>query len=312
MALNDTCIYLEANAGDGGTHGGVMWLSPDINVNVGTANESKAIAGVNTVRVNTHKKNNCIPLNGNDPASVLLEVYVGDPSLVLTPITTDKISPGGFGFADPTGLTVAGVPLTFPWTPSGSGPQTPGHRCLIAVAYPDSDSLPGGAFDITNQHIAQHNITICPCSSPCGVDVKTVNANFERPETVLIRAEADIQPNRYVTQVVRNVLRPIKDFKRLRTTDVPPFTMEFKGFPGLKLRKNRKPALWYIFHKDKAPNVEARLDLKPKQRVRFKFSLDMERARFGDAYIFHLTQFNARKQLTGGLTIVAVRTKETL
>jgi len=309
MALSDTCIYLEGNSGDGGTHAGVLWLSPDININVGTANEGKATTGSNVVRVNTHRKSGCIPLNGGEPAPVLIDVYVGDPSLVMTPGTTDKISPSSLGFPDPTTITVAGVPQTFSWTPTGSGNQSQGHRCLVAISYPDTDSVPGGAFDVSNQHVAQHNITICPCSSPCGVDVKTINPNFEHSEMVLIRAAADINPNRYVTKVVKNLLKPVKDFKRLRTANLPPFRLEFKGTHDLKLREYTKPSSKGTFGTHDAPNVEARFEMKPKQRIKFRFALDMEETRFGDAYIFHLTQFNARKRLMGGLTVVAVRTQ---
>jgi hypothetical protein len=309
MALNDTCIYLEGNSGDGGAHSGVLWLSPDININVGTANEGKATTGSNVVRAVTHRKSNCIPLNGGEPASVLIDVYVGDPSIVMTPGTTDKISPSSLGFPDATTISVAGVPQTFNWTPSGSGNQSQGHKCLIAVAYPDTDSVPGGAFDVSNQHVAQHNITICPCSSPCGVDVKTINPNFERPELVLIRAMADVAPNRYVTKVVKNVLKAVKDFKRIRTANLPPFRFEFKGHPEAALRHYTKPSSKGTFGRCEGPNIEARIELKPKQRIKFRFALDMEEARFGDAFIFHLTQFNQRKRLVGGLTVVAVRTK---
>jgi hypothetical protein len=309
MALNDTCIYLEGNNGDLGAHSGVLWLSPDININVNTMNEGKATTGSNVVRVLTHKKSNCVPLVNGEPASVLIDVYVGDPSIVMTPGTTDHISPPTLGFSDPTTITVAGVPQTFNWTPTGVGNQSLGHKCLVAVAYPEGDTVPGGAFDVSNQHVAQHNITICPCSSPCGVNVNTINPNFERSERVLIRAMADINPNRYVTKVVKNVLKAVKDFKRIRTANLPPFKFEFKGHGDLALRNYTKPSSKGTFGRCEGPNIEARLELKPKQRVKFRFALDMEGARFGDAFIFHLTQFNERKRLVGGLTVVAVRTK---
>jgi hypothetical protein len=53
---------------------------------------------------------------------------------------------------------------------------------------------------------------------------------------------------------------------------------------------------------------EVKLVMKPRQRVRFHFSLDMAGIPYGDAFMFHLTH-NVREQILGGLTVVFVRVK---
>lgn len=89
--FNDTCYYLEAVAGDGGNHtAAVWWLSPDIILNGGT--DQATVSGSNTVDIRGH----CGPSGGivsDAPPPVAVDVYVGDPSLVMTPSgNTTKIT----------------------------------------------------------------------------------------------------------------------------------------------------------------------------------------------------------------------------
>src|SRR5205823_2289778 len=82
----ETCIYLEAIAGDGGVHNsaGTWWLSPDVELNPpgsGLPADQAVVGQNNTVNVRVHKKNNCaLP----DTTGVgLIDLYVCDPSVVV-------------------------------------------------------------------------------------------------------------------------------------------------------------------------------------------------------------------------------------
>src|SRR5215218_3572913 len=83
----DTCVFVEAIAGDNGTHaGGVWWLSPDIQLTSGvTGLPDKADPGPNPnpVVVRAHVKGNCTLTDTS--RRLKLELYVGNPSLVMTP-----------------------------------------------------------------------------------------------------------------------------------------------------------------------------------------------------------------------------------
>jgi hypothetical protein len=182
---------------------------------------------------------------------------------------------------------------------------------LVARVYPDTDSAPSGTFDLPNdQHVAQHNICIIPCGSPCGQDVQTRNLNRKTTEKVLIRAVADIEPNAHVLKSVRPLLRAAKGFKRLNTARPPRFRLEFKNLSEVEYRDNTgKPSPKGNYGRLKVPNFEARLTLKPSKAIKFRFMTDLHEANVGDAFIFHLTHIASNGDVQGGLTIVAVRTK---
>src|SRR5204863_6132765 len=86
----DTCIFLEAISGDGGVHnaGGVWWLSPDVSLTGATSGPDKADPGQhNAVNVTFHRKaagSDCLFSGGE---SLTVEVWVGNPALVMTPNT---------------------------------------------------------------------------------------------------------------------------------------------------------------------------------------------------------------------------------
>lgn len=306
MSFTDTCYYLEAVAGDGGNHtAGVWWLSPDIILNGGTdlANQT----GPNSVDVRVHVQA-CESLTHE---LAYVDVYVGDPSLVMTPTgNTTKIT-------NAVGRPVVGIPppligstlVSFNWNNGGTTVEAPGHKCLIAQVYPDYESPSTTTFDIpVEQHVAQRNITIL--ANKPSVDVNTINPNRKAREMVTVRAIADTSPAKHVLQAARNALRGVKDFKRLRTTGVPRFRMELKGFPRARVRNNTgKRSAAGNYGRLKVPNCEARFEMKPGQRTKFKFLVDLEEIRYGDAFIFHIMHINAKRRVIGGLTVIAVRTQ---
>jgi hypothetical protein len=161
----DITVFVEEKAGDLGAPGNVpFWLSPDIDI---PAHSGEAVQGANQVQVRVHAH--------DEPfltTKIIAEVYVGKPSLVLSPTTgTQRIDPGDLLYRQP-GTTVTGpeptvddfgATRTFSWTPSASAAAIdgPGHRCLIVRAYPLDVTPPNSPFDVPNErHEAQHNIEI--------------------------------------------------------------------------------------------------------------------------------------------------------
>src|SRR5919112_4258556 len=159
----DQSVFVEDKAGDLGAPGSSpFWLSPDIDI---PAHPGEAGQGSNTVQIRVHAH--------EEPfveEKVVAEVYVGRPSLAMSPTpATRRIDPGNLLFrpASVAGtepiLSEAGVTLHFPWTRSASGADVdgPGHRCLVVRAFPQSVTPPTTPFDVPNEsHEAQHNIEI--------------------------------------------------------------------------------------------------------------------------------------------------------
>src|SRR4051795_404893 len=131
----DVSGYVEDRLGDQGLDPAPptpFGLSPDVDI---PAHTGEARQGSNDVqiRVHTHEE----PILAE---KVTAEVYVGEPSLAMSPtVGTKRIDPGNLVFRPPgvTGTEPvadnAGGTVTFPWTPSNDETQVdgPGHRCLV-------------------------------------------------------------------------------------------------------------------------------------------------------------------------------------
>lgn len=314
MSFVDLCFYLESVSGDGGNHSpsGAWWVSPDIILNGGTDQANPT--GPNTIDVRVHSQG-CDAIATDDPR-IFVDVYVGDPSLVMTPTgnTTKITNTAGRPAVEMTPLPVPGTSqlISFTWINGGTAVEAPGHKCLIAQCYPNWDANPSPTtFDLPiERHVAQHNMTILEDNPDPEIVVNTINPNRRSREMVTVRAVADLSPAKHVLQAARSALKHVPNFKRLRTTGVPPFKMEFKGLRDIRLTNNtEKPSAKGNYGRMKVPNCEARFELKPAQKVKFKFHVDLEKAKPGDAYIFHLMHLNAKQRVIGGLTVVAVRTQ---
>ena len=161
---NDLSVYVEDRTGDQGFNPaltGPFWLSPDVDIpaHTGVANQ-----GSNDIQIRVHTHEEPI-LN----EKIKTEVYVGNPSLAMSPsVGTKRIDPGlefrppGVAGTEPV-ADIPGGMATFPWTPSNdpTAVDGPGHRCLILRAFPESVTPPGDPFDVYNEpHEAQHNIEI--------------------------------------------------------------------------------------------------------------------------------------------------------
>ncbi|OLE53917.1 MAG: hypothetical protein AUG51_10665 [Acidobacteria bacterium 13_1_20CM_3_53_8] len=319
----DTCIYMEAVAGDGGAHNsnGVWWLSPDIKLTGPTSGLDKADPGqLNPVEVTCHRKaagSNCVTPGGE---TITIQLWVGNPSLAMTPdnpASTFLVQSIGHDFP----AEGASATQEFDWTPPdglpADNPQSSGHKCLIARAYPDSLTPSAKKFFVPGDpHVAQHNICIVPCGGPgaakrpgpCGFKVLTLNLNAEQIETVILRAAGDLNPSKFVRTVVLERLEKTQGFRRLATRPPRGFKFLLPDFPKAEVTDRTRPGcLAGLFGIGFRPSYEAKVELRPGQLISFTFLADLTGASFGDAYIFHLTQTGAADaSAQGGLTIVMV------
>ena len=309
----DTCIFMEAISGDGGTHNpnGTWWLSPDIALVGPISGPDKADPGqVNPVQVNFHRKSaasNCV-FSGAE--SITVELWVGNPSLAMTPdnpASTFHIL--SIGSALPAEGASGGQAIN--WTPPqglpASDPQSSGHKCLIARCYPDNLTASAKDFFVPgDQHVAQHNICIVPCGGPgaarrpgpCGFTVATVNPSKKKAQIVTLRAAFELKPNDFVRKTVLSRAKSVRGFSELATAPPRAFRFELRDFPRAEISDHS--------HGGDHPTFEARVELAPAQLTHIKFVADLSGAHLGAGYIFHLTQTGADGHPQGGLTLVMV------
>lgn len=316
---SDTCIFMESVTGDGGVHNAnVWWLSPDIVLNSPISGADKADPGqINSVEVKFHRKGANSGCTFPGAESLTVELWVGNPSIVMTPsnpasavrivfIGSPLIDEGASGSLPTTWTPPMGAPA--------SSPESPGHKCLIARVYPDNLTPSAqGFFAPDDQHVAQRNICIVPCDGPgaaklpgpCGFTVTTTLLDTREPQLVTLRAAQDLRPTPFVRDTVLTSLRKLPGFKRLSPRPVSRFAFEMSDFPDAAINdRTRLGCLGGLFGGRRS--YEAQIKLRPQQVTRFNFQADLSGGSFGDAYIFHLTQNGADGRAQGGLTIVMV------
>ncbi|HKO63539.1 MAG TPA: hypothetical protein VJV03_20410 [Pyrinomonadaceae bacterium] len=315
----DTCIFMEASAGDGGVHNSpVWWLSPDIILTGPVSGPDKADPGqVNPVSVKFHRKgaeSNCI-FPGSE--SITVELWVGNPSIAMTPnnpASAVKIAVIG----SPTPLEGGTGTQIIDWVPPigapVTDPQSKGHKCLISRCYPDNLTPSNNSFFTPDDpHVAQRNICIVPCNAPgaarrpgpCGSIITTVNLNSEMTESVTLKATFDLNPDKFVRETVLRSLHGFDGFRQLARRFPRSFAFELYESPDAVINDRTKFSfLRRLFGGPR--RYEATIKLDPGQLIRFNFSADLSGGKFGDAYIFHLTQVGSDRYEQGGLTLIMV------
>lgn len=329
--LPDTCIEIR----DGNPY---PWLSPDINLygpldpalNCGNLGgrlpTDRSVAGVsNLVCVNVQRRFGASPTL--DSSSVIrVELWVGNPSLAMAPgYNTTKISDDNIHYVLKSNLPSGGsASVGVRWTPPSTvtnpdDPQAPGHRCLIARAYPNFGNRPdpGDFHQWDDQHSAQHNITILPVGSvgaataagarKAELEVSTVCVNPSEPEQVTVRVIADLDPDESVRDFLRPRLKEEHGFKRIAKKAPKGFELRMKDHPRARVRDESRPGR-RAGQPGARPNpkFEADIELEPKQLTHFTFAPDLSDAEMGDAHVFHLMQVGPDGRTQGGLTVVTV------
>jgi hypothetical protein len=337
---NDVSVYVEDKAGDLGAPGSPApwWLSPDVDI---PAHTGEAVQGANQVQVRVHTHEEPIL-----DEKVVAEVYVGKPSLVLSPTTgTKRIDPGTLVFRPPNipgpepAAGEAGATLTFPWTPSGlpADVDGPGHRCLIVRAFPVSVAPPSSPFDVPNeQHEAQHNIEVLTTTNASG---NMAHAGAGTPHDPRRRDKAtglwweqfatmgakrrgkhfvvwafDPEPNR---QLVGSLSGPLKKAGCSGFSDRPPdkITLEPIKTTGeqidpTELLENREFAERAGLGKGLFAGDRllgaASLDLGPRKLAGLLLRFNLLNLPERTAAVMHGAQWNAQGEPEGGITLVAL------
>lgn len=333
---NDVTVFVEDSAGDLGAPNSPApwWLSPDVNI---PAHPGRAVQGPNTVQIRVHAHEE--PMLED---KIVAEVYVGNPSLVLSPTTgTVRIDPGNLRFrsagvagTEPV-ADLAGATLTFQWTPSGTAGAIngPGHRCLILRAFPENVTPPSSPFDVPNeQHEAQCNLEILTTTTAPGKQKKGAGT----PEDPRRRdrgtgmwwqgigtTAAGKRGKRYVAvafdpqpeETIGRILRPGLA-KGTRFSPDPPADLvldagDAKGTainPGRLVARRRFAARSGV---GRGIFGEGRLlaalsvELGPRRRSELSLRFDHSNLGRRGATVLHVAQWNADGVPEGGLTVVA-------
>jgi hypothetical protein len=336
---NDVTVFVEDKAGDQGAPGAnPFWLSPDVDI---PAHPGEATQGPNTVQIRVHAHEEPII-----EELIAAEVYVGQPSLVMSPtVGTVRIDPGNLRFrpanvagSEPV-ANVAGGTLTFTWTPSSSAGQVdgPGHRCLILRAFPQSLTPPGSAFDVPNeQHEAQRNIEILTTTERKSEGGKRGAGTPKDPrrldddglwrEDLLTLAIGRKRRKRYVvwafdpepgSEVVGGLRKGLAAAKARGFSKEPPARVELDAdgadveqVDPLKLLRNRSFArqsgLGGGVFREDRLIAAGAVELGPRKPTHLLLGFDHSNIRRGTSVVLHGAQFDEARRPEGGITIVAV------
>jgi hypothetical protein len=317
---NDTCIFMEAIAGDGGNQdpNSVWWLSPDITLTGPVSGLDNADAGqVNPVQVKYHRKSaasNCV-FPGDE--SITVELWVANPSLVMAPNLPGSATRVGFiGAPLPAegGTGTESIDWDVPAAPPPGDPQSPGHKCLIARCYPESGVPSGSSFFVPgDQHVAQHNIAIVTATAR-GFTFKVNTVNPARAVFPALTAQAklravlDLGPLESVRRTVLKRLQKLPGFTHLRTTPLPSaFWFDVTGHQPSHVVDHSHPGILNPFPAHTNPSFEAQIALESRHVTPLTFHADLTGAVAGEACIFHLIQTSVSGSPEGGLTLVVLK-----
>jgi hypothetical protein len=211
--------------------------------------------------------------------------------------------------------------------------EGPGHKCLIARAYPNTSSTNettiGEYAASLDPHYAQRNICIQTCNSPCGQEILA----FQPIETERDALEVeyivypDFNPSKFILQAAEEMFLTVDGLRHLKPqiavdpptrgfelelVDVAPFTVINNSIIP---KFDRRQVLWgkrRRHYKLRAPKFGARMPffraaarLKRGQDMLYRLHTDLEGAAPGTAQVFHVME-SVRGWVRGGLTVIMV------
>jgi hypothetical protein len=318
---NDTCIFMEAISGDGGTHNGnaVWWLSPDITLSGPVTGLDNADTGhSNPIRVKFRRKLAASGCHFPGDESITVELWVANPSLVMAPRASSAARVGFIGSPLPAegGSGIQQIDFTPSALPPGN-PEAPGHKCLVARSYPDSLSASNISFFAPgDQHVAQHNICTVPTpNQPFTFRVNTLDPrpNPKQPPNSLqnsevkLRAVLDLEPTEFVRRTALRRLQLQSGFQQFRTSPLPNgFKFDLTGLQASHVIDHSRPGL-HTFPPQANPSFEAVITLNSRHVTQLTFLAAPKGTQPGEACIFHLTQSDTAGNPQGGLTVLMLR-----
>jgi len=317
---NDSCIFVEAITGDGGAHNAsdIFWLSPDIKL-VGPASglDIADASQINPITVDFHRKpagSNCT-FPGDESLNV--EVWVANPSLVMSPHIKGSSSRVGFIGAPVPAEDTRGsqqIDWNVPPAPHPGNPQNPGPKCLVARAYPSSGIASDANFFLPgDQHVAQRNLCVVTgTAKPFAFEVNTVGFGhpqipFNPVPNARLKAFLDLHPSHFVTRTVRGRLRFINGSPGLLTVPLSGgFGFDVSNLSPSNVVDHSHPPFFPPL-RNANPSFEASVFLEPGRVISIKFVADLQSLPANQACIFHLMQTDLTNAVLGGLTLVVVR-----
>jgi hypothetical protein len=322
---NDTCIFMAALPGDQGNHNAhdVWWLSPDISLIAPNTGADNADAGqTNSITVSFHRKplGDACTFPGDE--SINVEVWVANPSLIMSPSLHGSATRVGFIGAPVPAEGDTGtqhfdwdVPASLP----ASDPQSAGHKCLVARAYPSSGTPSTSSFFVPgDQHVAQHNL--CVARTSAGIFSFAVNTfgtkalhptlpPLQPPPNAHLRAVLDLHPTNFVRDTVLNRLAAFPGFQHLRTTPLNAgFKFDLTNLHATNVVDHSHPPLLPAFPPQANPSYDANVALDARHVTVVPFAVNLKGLPSGYACIFHLTQLGIDSGVQGGLTLVILKT----
>jgi hypothetical protein len=326
--LADTCISI--------AHGALpqWWLSPAITLNgVSAGATANASPAPNVTNVTFHRAGADCTLPAGT-LGVTVSVYVCVPGLAMNPADASKVKQLGSTAFIPLAQAAAGADTSLSgtgnainWTAGTdpNAPDGPGHKCLVAVACPDSESPDpvcfhqAGGPGQADQHYAQLNIAIEPVPMhprrPWQFGTFSINPDRASTSPATLRVEADLNPGRGVLDVLTPALNATPGYLRVARQAPAGFALQLPQFPTAVIRDRTKwgclGLLFWILSLlgirfNSNPSYEADVQLDPGQIATINFTADLSRSSPGDAHIFHLTHVRSDGRTIGGLTVVAV------
>jgi hypothetical protein len=323
----DTCIFMEAVAGDGGVHhaNALWWLSPDIELIGPVSGPDTADGGqVNTGKVGFHRKPAGSGCHFPGDESLTVELWVAIPSLVMAPrVRGSAVRIGFIGSPVPAEGDRGTQPID--WTPTPGLPAdnalSPGRKCLVARTYPSSGTPSGTSFFVPDDpHVAQHNLVTLPCTGAsmqphgiCTLTVATLNPAatptnpLQKPQ-VKLRAVLDLAPLEFVRRTVLKRLQLVTGFQHLRTSPLSGgFRFDLSAFQTSNVVDHSHASVPGFPPPAHPPSFEATIVLAPRQVVQISFQADLTGTQVGEACLFHLIQLSTHDVVEGGLTLAMVR-----
>jgi hypothetical protein len=323
--LADTCISI--------AHGALpqWWLSPAITLNGASAGATaQQPPAVNVTNVTFHRAGADCTLPAGT-SGVLVAVYACVPGLAMNPADASKVKQlGATGTvfiplaqaAAGADTSLSGTGHAINWT-AGTDPTTPdgpGHKCLVAVAYPDFQTADpvcfhqAGGPGAADQHYAQLNIAIEPVAMhaerPWMFRTFTINPDRAAVAPARLRAEADIAPHPGVMDILLPALKATRGYKRVARRPPRSFALQLPDFPNAVTRGSTRSSLLSritgLFKSGSNPSHEVDVKLHAGQIATINFSADFSSSTPGDAHIFHLTHARSDGRVIGGLTLAAV------
>jgi|GraSoiStandDraft_4_1057263.scaffolds.fasta_scaffold183835_2 hypothetical protein len=322
---NDTCIFMAALPGDEGNHNphDIWWLSPDISLIGPNTGADNADSGqTNSITVSFHRKPVGSSCTFPGDESLNVEVWVANPSLIMSPRLPSSASRVGFIGAPVPGEGNTGT-QQFDWdapaSPPAGDPQSGGHKCLVARAYPSSATPSTASFFVPgDQHVAQHNLCVAKTSSGrFSFRVNTFGTKvfhptlppLQPPPNAHLRAVLDLHPSTFVRETVLNRLAAFPGFQHLHTTPLNGgFKFDLTNLHATHIVDHSNPPALPTFPPQANPSFEANVALDAHHITAVPFAVNLKGMPSGDACIFHLIQIGLDSLAEGGLTLVILKT----